>query len=154
MVPDIDESAGSWDLPAVAAVNPLVAGLWKVLEGPKNHGWEARVSRMAEKRASWGLGSVSIFLTAIMAVLVGNLDYATGKKEWWVQKRTTPIIGELKIFNSANIYRAPPVCQTHCTGHRVIATTKISITCLPEACGPERKKKLHWRGAIHSVWAT
>lgn len=84
MVFDIDEFVGFWDFLVVVVVNFLVVGLWKVLEGLKNYGWEVRVSRMVEKRVFWGLGSVLIFLIVIMVVLVGNLDYVIGKKEWWV----------------------------------------------------------------------
>ena len=55
---------------------------------------------------TWGehtveTGKSSFILTAIMAVQVSNLDYAKDKQQWWVQKRTIPIIRELKIFNFA-----------------------------------------------------
>lgn len=48
-----------------------------------------------------------------MALLVRRLDLSKGKQEWCVQKRTIPIIRELQLFNSVNVYRAPTVCGHH-----------------------------------------
>lgn len=49
------------------------------------------MTRQGDKDA-WNEGTVDMgkcdtILTTTMAVLVGNLDYAKGKQQWWVQKK-------------------------------------------------------------------